>query len=249
MNEPVAAHFSWLSESTRLTVFREAIDVDSLGQWWAQFVGHPVERDEAKPMEGFRRIEGEMPGLHEQRARLSLAAQVGRVDWHMRAKDVTPLALPAIGPFPGVVEQFIELGRKWIAEASIETRRIALGAILVLPVESREEGYSRMSSLLRIDLPTDASDFTFRINRPVASKVLDDLTLNRLMTWGIVQLSALSLDGSGEIPGSRTLACRLEMDISTQAGREEALPLAAEGPIFDELWNIAKEIAAEGYPE
>lgn len=249
MNEPAAPHTAWLSESLRLTVFRDAVDVDSLDHWWTEFVGHPVERDEAKPMEGFRRIEGEMPGLDEHEARLSLAAQAGRVDWHIRPKEVSPFALPAIGPFPGAAEAFVKLGKKWMAEASIETGRIALGAILVLPVESREEGYSKMSSLLRMDLPPDASDFTFRINRPVASEALHDLTLNRLMTWAVVQLSAVSLDGSGEIPGSGALACRLEMDISTQTGREEALPMAEEGSILEELWNIAKEIAAEGYPE
>jgi hypothetical protein len=243
----------WLADSIRVTAFCDDPPTDAASVWWAQFVGRPPEREEIKPLEGLKRIEGPLPGLDPKLGRLNLLTQVGRVDWVVGSVGSMPGAMPMLGSYNDIAQELINLLGAWLRSSPAPIRRLAWGATLNKPATTREEGYGLMAKMLPFDLPADSSDLVFRINRPIASSVDHDLTLNRLMTWAVLQVDtvALGLDNTvGRIvPGSSVFICRLELDISTPPGRNEPLPKDEVEKLLTEMFDTSMSIAESGYPK
>jgi hypothetical protein len=243
----------WFAESIRVTAFCDDPPTDAASLWWAQFVGRPPEREEIKPLEGLKRIEGPLPGLDPKLGRLNLLTQVGRVDWVVGSVGSTLGAMPMLGSYNDIAQALINVVGAWLSSGPVPIRRLAWGATLNKPASTREEGYALMAKMLPFDLPADSSDLVFRINRPIASSVDHNLTLNRLMTWGVLQVDTVALgsdDAVGRIvPGSSVFVCRLELDISTPPGRSEPLPSDAIDKLLTEMVRISGGIAEVGYPK
>lgn len=248
-NEPYA--LAWQAESLRLTVFvtEGAHESTQAVAWWNSTVGQQPEMDQHNRASGLVQLSGK---VFDGTCSLTLASQLGRVDWILSAPPPSELAgFPTVGCLKDVLHKFIELLCPWLA-VSPKLTRMALGAVLVIPVEDREQGYIRISSFLpSIELDAKgSSEFTYSINRPRKLKIDTELIVNRLSRWAVVQIRSIVLPGIGFVPlqsiSPEFSACRLEIDISTDAERQVALDPDKLPAFFNELAELTNEIATLG---
>jgi len=237
----------WAAASLRLTAFQ----VDSVnGQgWWQSVVGEDPET-EAKKSKG---LVYEVAGLVDSRG-LSLSIDPVKISWILApAVEVESLLdedLPSLGPFPEALTSFRSLLNRWL-ETCPAIKRLAVGAILLLPAEDSPAGYRKLNELLStVEVDPESSDFQYRVNRPrPSSSGVPDLRINRLATWSTVRLERkLEADGkplSTDLPLTQ-YACRLELDINTPHSRDDALPHEKLPALFEELSSLALEIATCG---
>jgi hypothetical protein len=243
----------WQAESLRLTVFPEETEIASATQWWEKLTGQPPEARNEKPREGRLQDAGD----HEEN-KLILALQPGRIDWQL-AGDLQAETGPddwlTVGAIPAVLHGFAELMERWFQfEERPTINRIALGAVLVQPVVSLEEGYGRIATYLPFEFMSEgASDLIFRINRPRPSKTgVEELNINRLCTWSVAARRGIQL-GLDVASGVQTtaitdqqLACRAELDINTAPDSLGKLPQDRLLDILKEMVDLGVEIADEG---
>ena len=250
---------TWQAEAFRLTAFLSEPPPED-NNWWAELVGQPPQSEERLRREGELRVVGPLSQPNLSNAKLLLRVRQDQIDWLLRVGVEAEEGLPDIaeshlGPLIDVIPVFIEMMQTWLGLAQVGTTRLALGAVLRLPVQSREEGYSVLSPYLPFNLDPESSDFSYRINRPRPSASLgDDTLINRLMTWQVLQAEILVIslpsgESRTETPsreGRPFFACRLELDINTAAGRPGTLPQERVGDLLEEFATMAVEIAREG---
>ena len=138
----------------------------------------------------------------------------------------------------------------WLPEAP-STKRIAFGAELLAEVSDVRSGYLALQSYLPdIRLDPQSSDFSYSINRPRTSQDLA-VKINRLSRWGVVILLRFKMGVPSEsvvlqAPDSQWTACRLSLDINTDAAFSGELPHERLAEILDNLIAFGQEIAAQG---
>ena len=149
---------------------------------------------------------------------------------------------------------FLELMQRWF---QLETfpliNRVALGVILTQPVETKREGYQRLSTYIpsvHIDIE-NTSDFHYQINRPRSSRSgVPDLRINRLTKWSVALWRGATISMGPESVqhsmGREHFACRLELDINTAPGLTAEIARENLPRILEELADLADEIAREG---
>lgn len=240
----------WYVEMLRVTAFSADTSVIET-EWWEKLMPkEPPEKRLSRPKEKIYRDEGAF-----EKGKLILNITVPRTDWLYTAADLNKdKELPIIDQFNKIGNNFYKLIKDWLRICT-PVNRLAFGAILLQPVENKEEGYNRMSQYLtHIQLdPVSSSDFLYQINRPRQSDYVDHLSVNRLSKWSVVTLRTLhfQLDSNDRTASSvssynGSSACRLEIDINTsqefsgEFSEEELLKL------FDELIALANEISVYG---
>lgn len=238
---------SWQVESLRTTCFPNATAQFGVTDWWQEVVNEQPENRVLRLKEGFQQDEGHINGI-----KLVLGIQPVRIDW---------VAVPGetqhkfwMGPFQETLDWFIGLMSRWL-RSSPPLKRLAFGAVLMLPVEDRRSGYELIEKYLpHIQFDSErSSDFLYQINRPRDSRTgIPNLKINRLSKWSVV------LRGTGQIelsphearasffPTSEAYACRLELDINTVGDYQGDLPQDQLPIIFQELVEFGKEITIEG---
>ncbi|MGH7842840.1 MAG: hypothetical protein ACREQT_15160 [Candidatus Binataceae bacterium] len=198
------------------------------------------------------RQEGDYEG-----GKLLLLSQPDRVDWVWHATDNPELVqeVSTLGSFRETIPKFQSLLEKWLS-ASPSALRLALGAELVLPVDSVAGGYERLKHYLpglRLN-SVNSSDLIYRINRSRQSKAKPNLKLNRLSTWGVIQGTVLSFLVSGPaglgpslaVPPSLRPACRLELDINTAPESQVDLQSDDIRVLLQEFMELASEFTELG---
>ena len=144
---------------------------------------------------------------------------------------------------------------RWLTlDSCPEIQRVAFGAVLLSPVDSKVSGYRQLAAYLpsvTID-PEHSTDLLYQINRPRESATgIPDLKINRLSKWSVAQISTagLVLEPTRilyhDVPQAY-LACRLELDINTAAERREPLPRETVSNVWQELLNLGMEIVIDG---
>lgn len=247
---PISA---WQVESLRVTAFPTSPAPAGDLSWWTSLMGEPPETRITQPKRGGHREEGSFLG-----ATLVNQVQPNRVDWLL---TLTPslepgvMDLPTIGPFPELLEPFVGLMHRWLElETCPPLWRLAFGAILLVPVESREPGYRHLSAYLpsvHLD-PVGSSDFLYQINRPRGSNSgVAGLTINRLCRWSVALIQLVGFPAGVPLPLDRMIeqqrhACRLELDINTSPSFRVVLPREQVPLVFRELVDLAREIVGEG---
>lgn len=240
----------WEAETLRLTGLLPANDEEA-ADWWGQVVGEEPETTSLR--RGVeRRVEGPFRGR-----RLSLVVKPDRVDWVLSpsaSDEDEDLRFASTGRFVESLDAIREVGNVWLERGhGISFQRLAFGAVLLFPVDDTQSGYRRIRSYLpavTLD-PEGSSDFSYRINRPrMSGKLGFGLRINRLATWSVAMLQVGTLSPQGprvvRSLGPRVHACRLELDINTDAEYEGQLDAAQLRPLFQELTEYALEIAREG---
>lgn len=241
----------WQVESLRLTAFviGGVHDPKQADAWWNSTVGQQPEMDQHNRTNGLDQLAGK---IFDGTCSLTLASQPGRVDWILSAAPSSELAgFPTMNCLEDVLHKFKALLDSWVA-VSPKLNRMAFGAVLRMPVENKEQGYVRIASLLpaiKLDAK-GSSEFSYSINRPRKLKSDTELTINRLSHWAVVQIRSIVLPVIGFVPQQsitpEIIACRLEIDISTDAERQVALETDKLPALFKELTEQTKEIATLG---
>lgn len=183
---------------------------------------------------------------------LTLRVQPVRIDWSYSPSSEEGFAAPhqTLGALAAGWESFRVSMHRWL---SVETRpdllRLAAGMVLFDEVESRAEGYRRLGQQLpTVQIDADnSSDFSYQINRRRVSRVVPDLELNRLAKWSVSSAQSFVATPTGvTVATTKSLACRLELDMNSSGDRIDILPRAAGGLLLAELGALALEIAESG---
>ncbi len=217
----------WLVEQLRLTVF-PAVPVAPLAEeWWTSVVGLPPDEYRARPSQGTSTATG--PLVHDSLASalLELNLAPGRIDWLLQSNgdldNKGMEGLPTIGGVADVLPLFTARIGPWLFEIGDPLQRIALGAVVHQPVESRRVGYEVLVPLIpSVTLEPDAvSDLIFQINRPRPSLTYPDIVLNRMGHWSVtrwqlIQTSISIPSGGAQVQeNSHGFSVRLQSEINT----------------------------------
>jgi len=242
----------WVAESLRATAFPSGEAELKPDGWWRSVLGEEPESQMSKRT-GERREEGTFRG-----AILILNVSVGRIDWILRpklSKDEPSGGFPAIGGFAETCAHFRELMHRWFP-LSPPLERLAFGAVVVLPVANKAEGYTRLARYLpavQLDAAEDSSDFLYRINRPRPSRSkIPNLRINRLSAWSVVEIHTQQVELSSPlqrpkfIQGEPAFTCRVELDVNTAPKFDGQFSNKVCTELFDELLDLAGEILQAG---
>jgi hypothetical protein len=243
-----------LVEFLRLTAFLHADERVTEPTWWSDLTGSQPEQRTSKPGRGEFQDAGPIGDTF-----LSVSLQAGRVDWFLTPGPFEPTLdlvakINSVGIFPEKFGAFEDLLNRWLT-VSPRMVRLAFGAVVFVPVESKEAGYRKLAEYLpgvKID-PDGSEDFLYQINRPRKSiNGITGLRMNRLSKWSVAYFQRFRLgipvptqQVQGK-PGDRTHACRIELDISTPADASDALPQDRLVHVFRELVDFGSEIAQKG---
>lgn len=185
------------------------------------------------------------------------------IDWYLRATDKIVDRAESSEEIAFVAHDatkgFYDLILRWMKLASCPgVNRLAVGAILLQPVENRQAGYRKLGAYLHsLKLDSESSDFLYQINRPRESLTgITDLRINRLCKWSVALLGEVSVSLSflpkdlkpvkGSIEGQGHYACRLELDVNTSQEHEQEFSRDRLHVIFNELVDQAQEISEKG---
>ncbi len=252
---------NWQVDLVRVTAFYGQVSEDARkgwSSWWTTLVGVPSEKTELRRRDAVLHEIGPFKG-----GDLILGIQPGRIDWYLRATD--KMAERAEGSAelafitPDAAKGFYDLILRWMKLDSCPgINRLAIGAILLQPVESRQAGYRKLGMYLHsIKLDQESSDFLYQINRPRESRVgITGLGINRLCKWSVALLGEVSVSLSvapkdskpvkGAVVGQGHYACRLELDVNTSQEHETEFSRDKLNAIFSELVDQAQEISEKG---
>jgi hypothetical protein len=193
--------------------------------------------------------------------RLSVGYQQGRIDLVlMHDQTRQSEGLQHIGDFGLAMDNVLPAARKAF-RSDMVMQRLAIGAVLLHAVESVEDGYKVLRSILPVarEMPETASDFSFQLNVPItlSGTGISDIRINRLLRWTVGRFQMMNMIGGSGVPtqmivsGAEIQAVRVEMDINTQA--DLAVPLSYQNilDVIDHLAAQARAIAANAgwFPE
>ena len=135
------------------------------------------------------------------------------------------------------------------------SKRLAVGIILNIPIKDISEAAEVLQPKLKsVTSISGTTDFLFRINRPIRSKILPESQLNRLMTWSIAEMQIINMPfnisqpivAQQSVPNISELMCRLEMDFNTIASEDVEMLADQQKSITNELLNEAMKVAKNG---
>lgn len=239
---------TWYVRDLRLTVFFDPATDSSSPRTWQDVAGKAPEN------EARQGLITQADGPFEAGRLALLTVPPGRADLVYAIGPTPEQQAPdfeksSLGEFAAAVGAFAPAAARFLGTRG-DVKRIALGAHLGWPAENRDDSYAALVELIRT-VPFDlrgARDFTYQINRPRASTVLPDVSVNRVAKWASVRLSVVIADAvtNTMTRSSENHGVLLELDFSTDANRQAALPGDRLRPLFDELVRLASEIATAG---
>jgi hypothetical protein len=244
---------TWEAERIRATVFKAGeTDLEAAKTWWSTLFEDPPDETVTRARAGQHVLKGVRDG-----SAIELTLQPGRVDL---LKMTLPISgevsdpQSTLGPFSENLQSFTKLVRKWFLASPFSATRIALGAILLIPHDSRIEAYNQLSKFIptvKIDAE-NSRDIFYQINRPRTSMTdVKGLRVNRLTKWSVGQtgFAQLRVDNNQPlfVPSAPSIFnCRLELDINTDPNSSPLLPKDKLADIFDELATLGAEISIKG---
>jgi hypothetical protein len=161
--------------------------------------------------------------------------------------------LRGIGKWDEVSDSFPRALEPFLSGLKSPLVRLAFGAILMWEARSKEDAYEEIGKLLssvEVD-PKNMRDLIYRINWPRMSAVIPDLELNRITSWGSMNISKALLQMTGQqmsiaAAGPALHTVRLEIDHSTSQNRTDPFEPSMRMPIFSELVEMARANARDG---
>lgn len=232
----------WLVENLRVSVFKLRPSTEIREGLWQRIRGESPDVVVARAKEGIHIEQGTYrSGV--------LIVQDAPTRTDMVYQSPPPLteeglfAFPTAGRYEEEVGPFIDAASEWLGECA-PGKRIAFGAVLLLPVVSRSEGYRVILSLvpnLPID-PEESSDLVFQTNHAVVSQVSGDLMLNRLRHYAVAQLVVAPLPVGLQLVGKpvSATASRLSLDFSSDAAWEKEIDRPTLKAVLRELVELAR---------
>lgn len=240
----------WNAEQLRLTTFHPQGALSPQTGQWRQVFGEEPNSIVDKPREGIRAEVGLYNGAQIIFNSQSLQ---NRVDWVLNEHPEVFSDEPISKKVDVRLDFFKSSTSEWLKNMQVPVIRMAFGAVVALPVETREDGYKSISNYLNFDVDgSTSSDFTYQINKKRTSNIISNLIINRLSKWGVASYTRHRLTIN---PGSLTQhsegtplgnGCSLELDLSTAQENIVPFPQDKLVAIYDELTKMALEIVQEG---
>ena len=242
----------WQVENLRMTAFPSpSAEFNLETDWWTDLIGVPPETSIRRARQGILHQEGQF----EEHKRLILTIQPNRINWLFAAIEAEEEStLPIAGSFEEMLGIFLPLIHRWFEfDTCPPLSRLAFGAVLLFPVDTRQLGYQQLDRLLpSIELDTEGiSDFLFQINRPRDDITqIEGLQINRLTKWSVITLRQVNLIlgqmSMKTLERQEVFACRLELDINTHQDFNGELQPEQLPELFNELVDLGREIAGKG---
>lgn len=237
---------AWLASSLRVTLFTLPGSRPAAQGWWSSVTGEESEQTTSTKTGGYKEV-----GKFNDHS-LSLEVLGTRINWELISivnPELPGAEFPILGPFVSKRDVFLHAMERWIPSAP-PCLRLAFGANLFLPQETKEESFRTLSSLLpfRVDAQREG-DLFYAINRYATSQsAVPNLRLNRYRKWSAVKFQLRT-----GLPGKLTdlvgeqHGCFLELDMNTDADRtEELIPKEQLGSLLWELAALGTAITERG---
>lgn len=237
----------WLATSLRMTVFTIGENEFDSEFWWASVVGHdPDEKHEDNNNQKVT-YQG---SFEKGKLILEIYRIDNRVNWLYspnEAQFVLAGKMPILGPFLQMADRFAEYMHKWLSQEIPQINRIAFGAIVVRPADSRAQSYQMLSEYLGIDFDVSStSDLMYRINRRRVSDAVNGVTINRVATWSSHDFNVELANQFGHlIKHFSHYNCRLELDINNVPSQPN-LDHSHLFRLFNEFIVLGKELSEKG---
>ena len=244
---------AWETQTLRLTAFPSPSAQIIRPTWWRELMGDEPESSISQPRKGGLQEEG----VYEN-GKLVLVFEPTRIHWlytpmddeKQQAKDFL-----TIGPLRDALSTFIPLMNRWFElETCPSVQRLALGAIVLQPVQDLQTGYQQLMQYLNsVQFDVDnSSDFLYQINRRRDSTVVPGLRINRLSKWSVAAMQRQMISMQiASVPTRHEVsplyfACRLELDINTVPEFQHEFDRGMLSPILQELADLGLEIVNQG---
>ena len=231
----------WRAEMLRLTAFTSAQLTNQSSEWWQQITGAQPESISSKPAIGVHSAEGTTETF-----RFILNIVPGRIDLIAAPNPSENTPTPDLGSFVTLAKSFVAYLEPWLKSCSFPIARIAFGSTVRILVNDRVEGYKVLAELLptvQID-PEGTTDFMYQINRPIKSKHISGLKLNRLCKWGVLDIQLLPFSENSQ-PIQHTHFCRVELDLSSDKDYQDNIGNKV-ALIFEELVGLGTALVGQG---
>lgn len=243
---------NWRGRSIRFTLFPHGDWDPTVLNLWPSFGEGEPETDEIRPREKARR----QAGPYQDNIQLNVQIAPARIDVFFAVNPTAP-GQPEVfsEPVNQVLKDAVVSLSTWIPTAPFQVSRAALGLELFEPVPDRIAGYHAVLShtrSLKFEPRESISDLVFQINRPAKSSVING-PINRIMKYSVVMFNLVTITGMtqrslAQSVGATEFFSRLELDINTVPS-DQQLDQDKLASLFDELANMAMEIADNGEPE
>jgi len=258
--ETGARDLQWQAQALRISALWPAAEI-SVAEAWAEIMGAEPDTT-ATQKGGEQQAQGSRPSAEgdQQEEIISLVTKPDRIEWTLRAKgrgeaseEPPDLTLRSLAE---ALASVTDIGKRWIASKFCPTaQRLALGAMLLAPVQDRQEGYRKLAPYLpgvEID-PEGSRDFFYQVNRPRVTHAPGfDLVVNRLSKWSVAFFKTIvvGFGRDGKPPTSRgraeSFACHLVLDINTDQDYAGELGPDEMRALLVEFASLATEISKEG---
>lgn len=240
----------WNADHVRVTLFcREAWPFDP-SAFIAEEAKLEVDTTSARPV--FAEISaGAALGTS---MRLEVKRQLNRVDFTIQPRvDIIPDDGPLL--IEDALEKLDQLTNwvsTWAERQEPIIVRTAVGCGAMLRRADREAAYSTLAQLLPlIKLEPEHRDFMLRINRPISSKIVNDLEINVMGTWAAIFMAA-GFFGIGPTQGTPILGAsqihfaQCVADVNTDVMRTVPFQPTEFRPLMQELLATAETLLHEG---
>jgi hypothetical protein len=246
---------NWEANNFRITVFPKApstIDLD-YQKLWPKIDKALVKTQTRSPVTGEFRQEASY-----NNNKLALIAIPVKYDLIYVTENpvvaAPPYGFAFLGNFTDKVNEFVEISENWLDTVNLApASRIAFGVDLFKREQNVKDGYRTLSSLLpfKID-PNKSTDFRLQINKFVPSKTEKSIVINRLTSWGVLQVktqatSALKPEAPLDYPD--IVYSHLNVDINTAPENNPTFNQSQLKSIFGELVTEARQLSKEGVDE
>jgi hypothetical protein len=240
----------WQVEQLRLTLFPSQ-HLPKPSDWWQGVVGsEPL--NESTDRNGFAPVYQATGPLLDTDGFLTLRYEPAKVDWVLGPSPFSSsLPYVTIGAYKNSIESFQKFANRFFAYDPPIINRFALGAVFLLPISTKQEGYKFLDTLLpKVELdPDGSSDFLYRINRSRKSTTMD-IRVNRLSEWSVLQIMPQTfITGSSHtqlVSEPLIYLARVSMDINTALEFAEEIDAPHQMSLFAEFIELIDEIAKEG---
>lgn len=239
-------NINWQIESIRVTgFFNGHLNPSKLESWLQNITENPPTEVQKTPISfvGVSNIEAGFLKVNWIANRLDLVLSSGE-----------PQKIQTIAPISELADLF---DRFFIHITEIDDQvlveRLAFGLVLSLEVPDESEGLKTLSTnIIGVNIHESSRDFLYRINRPIESRIITGLSLNRLASWSVGKSKVIQIhlkkDGSQqqETVSETPMAIRLELDINTDQNGQLNLNFQGLNELLSELKDIGLDIALNG---
>lgn len=242
----------WQAQMLRLTLFPLKPGAVAPDTWWKEVIGEEPDRIDKRPKRGTMETSGQYGT-----GRMVLQVEPNRIDWlYLPLGESDPTEL--LGAFSDCLVLFSNLMNRWFDMAHLPALgRVALGAVLRMPVESREGGYAILQPLLKsVQIREGVSDFFYQINLPTQLSLGSETAfgINRLTRWTVAAVETMNANLGPALPLGRVstvteMFAQAELDINTVPNETTVIDPSDLSLLLSKLSAMSVNIADSGEPE